>query len=84
MEQWRLERPVDVCVHWSAVQSQVSSHSAHGFPGATIRYLGAIGWSFCLAIFIYFTREIERFLFTSAKKYLFQYLYYIYFNLLCG
>ena len=44
-------------------------------------------WSFCLAIFIYFTREIESFKLFHLRigwKYLFQYLYYIYFNLLCG
>ena len=36
---------------------------------------------------IYFTREIESFNFFHLGigwKYLFQYLYYIYFNLLCG
>ena len=44
-------------------------------------------WRFCLAIFIYFTKEIESFDFVHPRigwKYLFQYLYYIYLNLLCG
>ena len=44
-------------------------------------------WSFCLAIFIYFTREIESFNFFHLRigwKYLFQYLYFIYFSLPCG
>ena len=34
--------------------------------GVTIRYRGGGGWSFCLAIFIYFTREIEICFFTSG------------------
>ena len=44
-------------------------------------------WSFCLAIFIYFTREFKSFNFFHHRigwKYLFQYLYYINFNSLCG
>ena len=44
-----------------------------------------MGWSFCLFIFIYFTKEIESFIFFYLRtgwKYLIQYLFYIYFNLL--
>ena len=38
--------------------------------GATIRYLGwvGVGWSFYLAIFIYFPREMESYIFSPQDR----------------
>ena len=53
-----------------------------GLRGPSLDILGGGGEFFCLTIFIYFTREIESFIFVHLRigwKYLFQYLYLIIF-----
>ena len=76
------ERHVDICQDGINIADLshgfIKDGELHGLgvtvdgKGVTIRYLGERGWGFCLAI-IYFTREMESFIFSPQDRLYFRY-----------